>query len=85
MSKQDVKEEMRRMDGDPKIKLRRRQIAMTNLRRKLKKDVPTADVVVTNPTEFAIALKYDSKAMHAPRVIAKGQGLIAQRIREIAD
>ncbi|HEY8750972.1 MAG TPA: flagellar biosynthesis protein FlhB [Tepidisphaeraceae bacterium] len=84
MSKQDVKEEMRRMDGDPKIKLRRRQIAMTNLRRKLKKDVPTADVVVTNPTEFAIALKYDSKAMHAPRVIAKGQGLIAQRIREIA-
>jgi flagellar biosynthetic protein FlhB len=84
MSKQDIKEEMRRMDGDPKIKLRRRQVALANLKRKLKKDVPTADVVVTNPTEFAIALKYDSAAMHAPRVIAKGQGLIAQRIREIA-
>jgi flagellar biosynthetic protein FlhB len=84
MSKQDVKEEMRRMDGDPKIKLRRRQIALANLKRKLKKDVPTADVVVTNPTEFAIALKYDSQTMHAPRVIAKGQGVIAARIREIA-
>ena len=84
MSKQDVKEEMRRMDGDPKIKLRRRQVAIANLKRKLKKDVPTADVVVTNPTEFAIALKYDSQTMHAPRVIAKGQGVIAARIREIA-
>lgn len=84
MSKQDVKEEMRRMDGDPKIKLRRRQVALANLKRKLKKDVPTADVVVTNPTEFAIALKYDAQAMHAPRVIAKGQGVIAARIREIA-
>ncbi len=51
---------------------------------KLKKDVPTADVVVTNPTEFAVALKYDAGTMHAPRVIAKGQGLMAARIREIA-
>jgi flagellar biosynthetic protein FlhB len=84
MSKQDVKEEMRRMDGDPKMKLRRRQVALAIAKRKLKKDVPTADVVVTNPTEFAIALKYDSKTMHAPRVIAKGQGTMAQRIREIA-
>jgi flagellar biosynthetic protein FlhB len=84
MSKQDVKEEMRRMDGDPKMKLRRRQVALAIAKRKLKKDVPTADVVVTNPTEFAIALKYDSKSMHAPRVIAKGQGTMAQRIREIA-
>lgn len=84
MSKQDVKEEMRRMDGDPKIKMRRRQVALANLKRKLKKDVPTADVVVTNPTEFAVALKYDVGTMHAPRVIAKGQGVIAARIREIA-
>ena len=84
MTKQEVKEEMRRMEGDPKIKQRRRQIAIQQLKQRLKKDVPTADVVVTNPTEFAVALKYDSAAMHAPRVIAKGQGPIAQHIRELA-
>jgi len=84
MTKQEVKEEMRRMEGDPKIKQRRRQIAIQIHQRRLKKEVPTADVIVTNPTEFAIALKYDSKTMHAPRVVAKGQGYIAQRIREIA-
>jgi flagellar biosynthetic protein FlhB len=84
MSKQEVKEEMRRMEGDPKIKGRRRQIAMQIATQKLKKDVPTADVIVTNPTEFAIALKYDKATMHAPRVIAKGQGFMAARIREIA-
>jgi len=84
MTKQEVKEEMRRMEGDPKIKQRRRQIAIQMHTRKLKKDVPTADVVVTNPTEFAVALKYESDTMHAPRVVAKGEGLIAQRIREIA-
>jgi flagellar biosynthesis protein FlhB len=84
MSKQEVKDEMRRMEGDPHIKQRRRQIAMQIATQKLKKDVPTADVVVTNPTEFAVALKYDAGAMHAPRVIAKGQDLMAMRIREIA-
>lgn len=84
MTKQEVKEEMRRMEGDPKIKQRRRQIAMQIAHQRLKKDVPTADVVVTNPTEFAIAIKYDAGAMHAPRVIAKGRGMMAQRIREIA-
>ena len=84
MSKQEVKEEMRRMEGDPKIKQRRRQIAMQIAHQRLKKDVPTADVIVTNPTEYAVALKYDKDAMHAPRVIAKGQGLMAKRIREIA-
>jgi flagellar biosynthetic protein FlhB len=84
MSKQEVKEEMRRMEGDPKIKQRRRQVAMQIANQRLKKDVPTADVVVTNPTEFAVALKYDQGAMHAPRVIAKGRGEMARRIREIA-
>lgn len=84
MSKQEIKEEMRRMEGDPKIKMRRRQIAQQIANKKLKKDVPTADVVITNPTEFAVALKYDEATMHAPRVIAKGQGLIAKRIRELA-
>ncbi len=84
MTKQEVKEEMRRMEGDPQIKARRRQIAVHMATQRLKKDVPTADVVVTNPTEFAIALKYDPDAMHAPRVVAKGQGTMAARIRKIA-
>jgi flagellar biosynthetic protein FlhB len=84
MTKQEVKDEMRNMDGDPKLKQRRRQIAQQIAQKKLQKDVPTADVVITNPTEFAIALKYDAATMHAPRVVAKGQGLIAKRIRELA-
>jgi flagellar biosynthetic protein FlhB len=84
MTKEEIKEEMRRMEGDPKIKQRRRQIAHQLAQQRLKKDVPTADVIVTNPTEIAIALKYDSKTMTAPRVLAKGQGYMAQRIREIA-
>jgi len=84
MTKQEVKEEMRRMEGDPKIKQRRRQIAVQMVMQRFKKEVPTADVVVTNPTEFAIALKYDQTSMHAPRVVAKGQGYLAMKIREIA-
>jgi flagellar biosynthetic protein FlhB len=84
MSKQEVKDEMRSMDGDPKIKQRRRQIAIQIANNKLKKTVPTADVVVTNPTEYAVALKYDPGTMHAPRVIAKGQGTVAARIRALA-
>jgi flagellar biosynthetic protein FlhB len=84
MTRREVKEEMRRMEGDPKIKQRRRQIALQMAQRRLAKDIPTADVIITNPTEFAIALKYDADAMHAPKVVAKGQDLIAKRIREIA-
>ena len=84
MTKQEVKDEMRSMEGDPKIKQRRRQIAMQIAYQQLKKAVPTADVVVTNPTEFAVALKYDPDAMHAPRVVAKGQGQMAARIRHLA-
>jgi len=84
MSKADVKEEMRSMDGDPKVKQRRRQVALQRHKARLKKEVPKADVIVTNPTHYAIALKYDANTMHAPRVVAKGQDLMAQRIREIA-
>jgi flagellar biosynthesis protein FlhB len=84
MTKQEVKDEMRSMDGDPKIKQRRRQMAVQMLTQRFKKDVPTADVVVTNPTEFAVAIKYDEGMMHAPRVVAKGQGYLAVKIREIA-
>ena len=84
MTKQEVKEEMRRMEGDPQIKQRRRQIAVQRVMQRIKKDVPTADVVVTNPTHFAVALKYEAGEMHAPKVVAKGADLIALRIREIA-
>jgi flagellar biosynthetic protein FlhB len=84
MTKQEVKEEMRSMEGDPKLKQRRRQIALQIANKKMAKDVPTADVVVTNPTEYAVALKYDASGMGAPRVIAKGQGVIAARIRQLA-
>jgi flagellar biosynthetic protein FlhB len=84
MSKQEIKEEMKRMEGDPKIKNRRRQIAMQRLMQAIKKNVPSADVIVTNPTEFAVALKYDANTMHAPKVVAKGADHMALRIREIA-
>jgi flagellar biosynthetic protein FlhB len=84
MSKQEVKDEMRRMDGDPKIKQRRLQMARQMMKEQLKRDVPKADVIVTNPTHFAVALQYDSATMHAPRVVAKGQDFLALRIREIA-
>jgi flagellar biosynthetic protein FlhB len=72
MSKQEIKDEMRRMEGDPQIKSRRRQIAVQRLVQGIRKNVPTADVVVTNPTHYAVALKYDSETMNA------------QTIREIA-
>lgn len=84
MTKQQVKDEMKRMEGDPMIKHRRRQIAMQMSRDRQKQAVPTADVVVTNPTEYAVALKYDPASGNAPRVVAKGRGLIAAEIRRIA-
>jgi flagellar biosynthetic protein FlhB len=84
MSKQEIKEEMRRMEGDPQIKSRRRQIALQRITQAIRKNVPTADVIVTNPTEFAVALKYDSDTMHAPRVVAKGVDYLAHTIRMIA-
>jgi len=84
MSKQAVKDEMKRMEGDPLMKQRRRQVANAIAQQRMKKAVPTADVVVTNPTEFAVAIKYDATTMHAPRVVAKGQGLMAARIRQLA-
>ena len=84
MTKQQVKEEMKRMEGDPQIKARRRQIAMQRAMGRIRQDVPTADVIVTNPTHFAVAIKYDEGAMHAPRVVAKGADLLAMRIRELA-
>lgn len=84
MSKQEVKDEMRRMEGDPQIRARRRRVQMQVAAQRMQAEVPGADVVVTNPTQLAIALKYDSTEMRAPRVVAKGAGHMARRIREIA-
>jgi flagellar biosynthesis protein FlhB len=84
MSKQEVKDEAKRMEGDQEIKMRRRQLARKMIIQRIHRDVPRADVVITNPTELAIALKYDGAQMGAPKVVAKGAGYLAQRIRQIA-
>lgn len=84
MSKQEIKDEMKRMDGDPLVKQRRRQSQMKLAMQRLGIDVPKADVIVTNPTEYAVALQYDEATMAAPRVVAKGTDFLALRIRQIA-
>lgn len=72
------------MEGDPQIKARIRSLQREAARRRMMQEVPKADVVVTNPLHFAVALKYDEGRMQAPQVIAKGSQLVAQRIKEIA-
>ncbi len=84
MSKQEIKDESKDTEGLPQTKSRIRQIQREMSRRRMMNDVPTADVVITNPTHIAVALKYDVNDDHAPVVIAKGERLIAQRIKEIA-
>jgi len=84
MTKQEVRDELKRMEGDPLIKQRRRQIQQRLAMQRIRREVPRADVVVTNPTEYAVALRYDERTMSAPRVVAKGRDLLAQRIRQLA-
>src|SRR5262249_24602455 len=84
MSKEEVKEEARNTEGHPQIKARQRRRRQRYTQRKQFLEVPRADVVVTNPTHLAIALRYDRKTMKAPKIVAKGSRLNAQRIREIA-
>jgi flagellar biosynthesis protein FlhB len=84
MSKEEVKEEMKETEGDPHTKARIRGIQRKIAYKRMMAEVPKADVVLTNPTHLAVALKYESKKMGAPRVVAKGAGLIAERIKEIA-
>lgn len=85
MSKYDVKQEYKEMEGDPVVKSRQRQIQREAAMRRMMAEVPKADVVITNPTHFAVALRYEVNAMDAPVVIAKGQDFIAAKIKEIAD
>lgn len=85
MTRQEVKEEFKQREGDPAIKARIRRIQAEMARRRMMADVPLADVVITNPTHLAVALKFDAESMAAPRVLAKGAGFVAERIREVAE
>ncbi|MCP4395498.1 MAG: flagellar biosynthesis protein FlhB [Alphaproteobacteria bacterium] len=85
MTKQEVKDEYKQMEGDPAIKAKLHAIRMEKFRQRMMQSVPTANVVITNPTHYAIALKYDMNDMSAPLVVAKGVDFLAKKIREIAN
>lgn len=84
MTKQEVKDEYKQTEGDPFVKGKLKQIRMERARQRMMQNVPKADVVITNPTHFSVALKYDTEVADAPIVIAKGIDEVAMRIREIA-
>jgi flagellar biosynthesis protein FlhB len=84
MSRQEIREEHKETEGSPEIKGRVRRVQQAMARKRMMQQVPKASVVITNPTHFAVALQYDESRMRAPIVVAKGQDLIAVRIREIA-
>ncbi len=84
MTKQQVRDEMKDTEGKPEVKSKIRQLQYQMAQQRMMAAVPTADVVVTNPTHFAVALKYDQKKMRAPKVVARGVDLVALQIREIA-
>ena len=84
MTKQEVRDENKESEGNPELKGRIRQVQHQLARRRMMQELPKADVVVTNPTHFAVALKYDENRMRAPRVIAKGADVLAMQIRQVA-
>jgi flagellar biosynthetic protein FlhB len=84
MTKQEVKDEMRQVEGDPKVKARMKSIMRQMATKRMMAAVPEADVVITNPTHYAVALKYDSATMVAPQVVAKGRGFVALKIIALA-
>jgi flagellar biosynthetic protein FlhB len=83
MSREEIREEMKETDGRPEVKSRIRQLQRQFARARMLADVPKADVVVMNPTHYAVALQYDPKSMRAPRVLAKGRDLVALEIRRL--
>ena len=83
MTRQDIRDEHKQQEGDPHVKGRIRQQMRAAARRRMMADVPKADVIVTNPTHYSVALQYDERKMSAPKVVAKGAGEIALRIREL--
>ncbi len=84
MTKQEVKEEYKQMEGDPQVKGKIKQKMREVSQRRMMQSIPQADVVITNPTHFAVAIKYDPKVADAPIVVAKGEDFLAQKIKEIA-
>lgn len=84
MTRQELKEELKRDEGDPMIKARIRKLQREAAQKRMFQDIPTASVVVTNPTHLAVALRYDRQAMGAPKVVAKGAGHVAKRIVALA-
>lgn len=84
MTREELRQEHKEMDGDPQLKARIRSQQREIARRRMMSEVPKADVVVTNPTHYAVALKYDSATMVAPKIVAKGMNMVAFRIRELA-
>ncbi len=84
MSREEIKEEAREMEGDPLVKSRIKSIQRELARKRMMQDVPKADFVVTNPTHLAVAIVYDRKDAKAPKVVAKGAGYLAEKIKEIA-
>jgi len=84
MTKQEVKDEGKESEGDPMVKSRIKSLQREMARKRMMQEVPTATVVITNPTHLAIALKYEDKDMFAPKIVAKGAGVVAEKIREIA-
>jgi flagellar biosynthetic protein FlhB len=84
MTHQEIREEMKNLQGDPQIISRRRAIQRQMALNRIGDKVPKADVIVTNPTELAVAIQYDPEKMAAPIVVAKGAGVLAQRIRRLA-
>ncbi len=84
MTREELRQELKETEGDPQLKARIRSQQREMARKRMMSEVPKADVVVTNPTRFAVALKYDAGRMGAPQVVAKGMNLVAQRIRDLA-
>jgi flagellar biosynthetic protein FlhB len=84
MSKQEIKDEYKQMEGDPQVKARIKRVQMEMSKKRMMSDIPSADVVITNPTHFAVAIRYDTDKENAPKVVAKGVDHLALKIKEIA-
>ncbi|MET0028018.1 MAG: flagellar biosynthesis protein FlhB [Candidatus Thiodiazotropha sp.] len=84
MTRQELRDEMKETEGRPEVKGRIRQLQREMAHKRMMQEVPKADVIVTNPTHYAVALKYDPESMHAPKLVAKGADLVAQNIRKVA-
>ncbi|MBT2969302.1 MAG: flagellar type III secretion system protein FlhB [Candidatus Thiodiazotropha sp. (ex Ctena orbiculata)] len=84
MTRQELRDELKETEGKPEVKSRIRQLQREMAQRRMMQEVPKADVIVTNPTHYAVALKYDPQSMHAPKLLAKGADLVAMTIREVA-